>query len=389
MPIAIAGHTARTASARPSILFIINSLGGGGAERVVSRLLNLSHCYREHYRISLALLDKVEIAYPIPDFVTVHQLECEGSLYRSIWQLKRLVGRLKPDLRLSFLTRANIANCFASGASAAPWLISERINTSAHLGSGPRGALAKLFVRHTYPRARSAIAVSEGVGEDLIRSFNVSPDRIEVISNPVDLADIRAQAAKADPLGTAEPFIFAMGRLNKSKNHAMLMRGFARAAVPGRLVIAGDGPERESLLGLAQELGIADRVSLPGFIANPYAVMRRARIFALTSNVEGFPNALVEAMALGIPAVATNCPDGPAEILARKRIGEVSGLVIAPAGILVPVNDHILLAQALELLFDGPAREQVVAGANTRVRDYSPRKAVDSYWRIIARELAK
>lgn len=368
---------------------MINSLEGGGAERVLSRLLALSKSYAERYRISLALLDKVTLAYPIPDFVTVHQLDSRGSFWRSIRELRRLVRDLDPALRLSFLTRANVANRFASQRRAVPWIVSERINTSAHLGTGLRALVVKALVRATYPRATRVIAVSRGVGEDLVRHYGVDRRRIDVVANPVDLDAIRAEGAKPDALGIAGPFIFAMGRLTGSKNHAMLMRAFARSGLKARLVIAGEGPDREALLSCAQQLGIADRVDLPGFLANPYATMRRARVFALSSNVEGFPNALVEALALGVPAVATNCPDGPAEILAGKSIEEVEGLVVAEAGVIVPVDDDGLLAEALKTLFEGPVRDAVTAGANQRVQDYSPRQAVDNYWGIIERALAR
>ena len=376
-------------SGRPSILFVINSLAGGGAERVVSRLLALSEPYTDRYRISLALLDKAAIAYPVPDFVTVHQLDSRGSFWRSICELRRLVRQLKPDLRLSFLTRANVANRFASNRRSVPWLVSERINTSAHLGTGPRAALVKALVRLTYPSATRVIAVSRGVGEELIRHYGVDRERVDVVANPVDLDSIRAEAVKSEALDTARPFIFAMGRLTGSKNHAMLLRAFARSTLRARLVIAGDGPDREALLACAQQLGIADRVDLPGFLANPYATMRLARVFALSSNVEGFPNALVEALAVGVPAVATNCPDGPAEILANTSIEEVDGLVVAAAGLIVPVNDERLLAEALKMLFEGPLRDEVIAGANKRVQDYSPRQAVENYWGIIERVLAR
>ena len=376
-------------SHRPSILFVINSLAGGGAERVLSRLLALSEPYAERYRISLALLDKVDTAYPIPDFVTVHQLDSRGGFWRSILELRRLVRAADPDLRLSFLTRANVANRFAAPRRAVPWIVSERINTSAHLGTGLRALVVKALVRLTYPRATRVIAVSRGVGEELVRHYGVDRARIDVVANPVDLDAIRAEGAKPDALAIADPFVFAMGRLTGSKNHAMLMRAFARSGLAGRLVIAGEGPDRDALLACAQRLGIADRVDLPGFLANPYATMRRARVFALSSNVEGFPNALVEALALGVPSVATNCPDGPAEILAGKSLAEISGLVVAEAGVIVPVDDDRLLADALKMLFEGPLREAVITGATERIQAFSPRQAVEHYWGIIERALAR
>jgi N-acetylgalactosamine-N,N'-diacetylbacillosaminyl-diphospho-undecaprenol 4-alpha-N-acetylgalactosaminyltransferase len=116
--------------------------------------------------------------------------------------------------------------------------------------------------------------------------------------------------------------------------------------------------------------------------------MARARVFALSSNVEGFPNALVEALALNLPIVATNCPDGPAEILAGKTLSEIDGLTEAAAGILVPVDDTDSFAAGLKLAFDGVVRDRLVAGANHRAENFSPARAVDAYWQAIERSLA-
>lgn len=362
-------------------------MGGGGAERIMSHLLALSDSRREYFDIRLALLDRAVSAYPIPDWVKVHQLDCRGSFSASVRQMRDLVCRLQPVVRLSFLTRANIASGLAGGGL--PWLISERVNTAAHLGGRPYGFISRLLVRLTYPRAHHIVAVSQGVADGLVEQFAVCPSRITVIGNPIDIAAIRSQGAGPNPFSDIGPYIVAVGRLTRNKNFSMLIRAFSKADLPAKLVIAGEGEEQLSLQAVAAELGIADRVVFPGFLPNPYATVRHAELFALSSNSEGFPNALVEAMALGVPTVATNCADGPAEILAGKSRDEVHGVVQASAGILSPADNVDEFARALRMGFDPSIRKRIVQGASQRVEDFAPDIAVERYWSVIEGALSK
>ena len=365
------------------ILFVINSLAGGGAERVLTTLLAASGPWRERYALHLALLDDEPRAYPVPDWVTLHQLDARSRLGASLWQLRRLVGRLRPAATLSFLTRANVANAVAMAGRRRPWLVSERVNTSAHLGTGAGARLAKAMVRLTYPRADHVIAVSEGVVDDLVAHFGVAPARISAIANPIDHARIAALAAEPPAMTPAGPYIVAAGRLVPNKNFAMLLDAFARAALPPamRLVILGEGPERKALEQRAQALGIGARVDMPGFADNPFAIVARAALFAMPSNAEGFPNGLVEAMACGRAVVATNCASGPSEILAGRPRAALRGPMTVPAGAIVPTNDTDAFAEALrELMLDTTRREAAGAAARQRSLDYGVARAAADYW---------
>lgn len=374
---------------KPKILFVINSLMGGGAERVMSRLLSHTEQWTADYDIALALLDEEPVMHPVPSWVAVHQLSCRHRTGSSLAQLRKLVGTLEPQVTLSFLTRSNIAAGFAALGRDQPWIISERINTSAHLGRGLRAMLARALVRATYPRASRVIAVASGVGTDLVERFQISPDMIEVIPNPVDVHAIKAAAAAPCELWVREPYVLALGRLVPSKNHELLVRAFAGSEFEGRLIIAGEGPERARIQSLAAELGIGDRVMLPGFLANPYPALARAHVFALSSNVEGFPNALVEALALEVPVVATNCPDGPAEILAGRPADQLSGRTVAEAGILAPVGEVGSYAWALDRALDPRVRARIIAGGAERVRSYSPELITARYRAVIEDVLAR
>ncbi|MBA4753114.1 MAG: glycosyltransferase [Sphingopyxis sp.] len=362
---------------RKRILFAINSLAGGGAERVLATLLTGSVPWRGRHDIHLALLDDEPRAYELPEWVTVHQLDARHKLLPSLTQLRALVGRLSPDTTLSFLTRANIANAWAMAGRGRPWLISERVNTSAHLGDA---FAAKAMVRMVYPRAAHVIAVSEGVVDDLAANFGVARARMSAIANPVDHRRIAELAAEPPAFTPAGPYIVAAGRLMPNKNFPLLLRAYAEAAPAERLVILGEGPERGALDVLAASLGIADRVDMPGFVANPFAVVSRAQLYAMPSNAEGFPNGLVEAMACGVPVVATNCASGPSEILAGRSRDAISGSIAVDGGALVPTDDVPAFATALVEVLAEPRRSACGAKARERSLAYGVEQAAANYW---------
>nr|AUN37791.1 lipopolysaccharide core biosynthesis glycosyltransferase lpsD [uncultured bacterium] len=313
---------------RPRVLFVINSLTGGGAERVMTTLLSNSKDRLERYDIALAVLDDVPRAFQMPEWLMIFQLDCKGGTLASIRGIEQVVRTYDPDVTLSFLTRANFASCAAMMKLRRPRIISERTSTPAHLGSTFRQAVTKALMRALYSRATRVIAVSSGVADKLSSGFGVRSNLIEVIPNPVDFQALNAAAADRQDIEVEGPYIAAVGRLVSVKNYALLIRAFAAANLACKLVIAGEGPQRDALAELAAELRIADRVIMPGWLRNPYALVSNASLFALSSDIEGFPNALVEALALGVPAVATNCKDGPAEILARSGADRISGLSV-------------------------------------------------------------
>ena len=367
---------------KKKILFAINSLAGGGAERVLTTLLRASEGWCEHYDLHLALLDDEPRAYPVPNFVNLIQLDARFRLLPSLLQMRALVRSLQPDASLSFLTRANVANAFAMAGSGKPWLISERVNTSAHLGTG-RGALAaRTMVRMAYPRAHRIIAVSTGVVADLVENFGVSRARIVAIANPIDHDSIERSAGEPPAFRPDGPFIAAAGRLVPNKNFSMLIDAFAKADLPAHLVIFGDGPERGALEAQAQSLGIADRVHMPGFVDNPFAVLTRSQLFAMPSNAEGFPNGLVEAMACGLPVVATNCASGPSEILAGLAREDVDGPMDLDCGALVPPNDADCFADALRRVY-AAGRIPLGYAARRRSLQFGVEQAAANYWREI------
>lgn len=373
---------------KPRIVFVINSLVGGGAERVMTTLLAHSNDRAREFDISLAVLDDEPRAFDVPDWLTVHQLDCRHGTVASIRQLGNLIRRTAPSATLSFLTRSNVASVIASLRGSHRSIISERTSTSAHLGRGVRPAITKMMIRAFYPRASRVIAPSQDIAAKLQSDFGVRAQRIDVIPNPVDVEALQRASADDTAFEVGGDYVMALGRLVPVKNYELLIRAFAAAAIPGRLVIAGDGPERAHLESVARELGIADRLVLPGFLQNPYRALKGARVFALSSNVEGFPNALLEALALEVPVVATNCRDGPAGIVANSSAERIEGLKICDAGILTPVGDVETFAHALRLAIEDPLRSRLAAQGAALASQYSAASIVERYWQVIERAIA-
>lgn len=226
-----------------------------------------------------------------------------------------------------------------------------------------------------YPRADAVIAPSEGVGTDLKRIAGVPRERLHVIRNPIvneALTTLASEPVDHSWFAADEvPVVLGVGSLEPRKDFATLIRAFARLHEqrPCRLVILGEGEQRQELETLARTLGVADAVDLPGFRRNPYAYMARAGVFALTSRREGASAVIVEAMACGTPAVSTDCPSGPAEIL--------SGLD-PPA--LVPVGDDAALAECLAAVLDAPPSEETL---RQRISAHDSQVSARAYMRAV------
>jgi glycosyltransferase involved in cell wall biosynthesis len=227
------------------------------------------------------------------------------------------------------------------------------------------------FWRRVARRSRGLIVVSRGVAEEFAAITGVPPDKVHVVYNPVIQPQLARLAHEpADHpwlLDGGPPVILGVGRLTREKDFSLLIRAFAlaNAVRPCRLLIIGEGEERDRLMALAAELGVSDSVDLPGFQPNPLSFMRAARLLALSSPAEGFGNVLVEALYCGTPVVSTDCPHGPREILAGGEYGR-----------LAPVSDPQAMAAAIvETLNEEPDRKRLTA----RALEFSVEHSGDRY----------
>ena len=282
----------------------------------------------------------------IPAGTNLIRLEAHNSVQR----LPRLVGYLRAKRPAAMLSATHFANEIACLARTLARVntricISEHTNLASDIvdsRSRIRQQLLPLTTRYIYPMADAIIAVSNGVADGMCKVSGLARDRVTTIYNPIDFAQLRDSANQSVTetwlLTAHPPVIIAIGRLEAQKNFTNLIRAFALLlqTQDARLIILGEGSERKLLTLLLAELGLESVVSLPGFVSNPAAYMARARLFAMSSAWEGMPVSLIEALALGLPVVSTDCPSGPAEILDGGRYGE-----------LVPMNDSKALAAAM------------------------------------------
>ena len=225
----------------------------------------------------------------------------------------------------------------------------------------------------TYRAADLLIANSRGVAQGLHDLLGPTAPPIKVLLNPLDLNRCRSLAhAEPDHPWFRERrgrLLVMVGRLARMKDQSTMLRALALLPPDVRLVIFGDGRQRRRLAVLAERLGVAQRIDLPGFTNNPFAHVSRADAFVLSSRFEGSPNALLEALAVGTPAIATDCPSGPREILDHGRYGR-----------LVPIGDPRALADAiLETLVNPPDAALLDEAAQRYRLDH----AVQSYLQIL------
>jgi len=194
----------------------------------------------------------------------------------------------------------------------------------------------------SYRRAAKVVAVSTGSARDLIKLTDIDPNLVHVIPNPVITEQLFELAARPveDPWFSNDslPLLITVGRLTAAKNYPLLLKAFQRLLdkKDTRLVILGDGEERSELERLVREYGIEAQVKMPGYVDNPWAYMSKADLFVLSSKWEGLPTVLVEALALGIRVVSTDCEFGPRELLKDGKFGW-----------LVPSEDYVALADTM------------------------------------------
>lgn len=286
----------------------------------------------------------------LPAAVRVIDLKCRRVL-SSVRPLARYLEREKPDVLLSTLYYANLAAVWArSLTTVSPMLIlreATTVSAAAANSGGLRSRAIPTLVRLFYPRADVVVANSRGAARDLIDNVGVPRSMVRVIHNPScgdDIPILMREIVSHPWFGDGgPPIVLSAGRLSPPKRFDLLIRAVcaARQQRPLRLVILGDGEERDRLESLLDQMGARDYVSLPGSVDNPYAYMAKAALFVLSSAWEGLPNALIEAMACGLPVVSTDCPSGPREILETCVHGP------GHLGSLVRPNDVDGMAQAI------------------------------------------
>lgn len=305
------------------IAFVIYDLTGGGAEKVVSLLsLEMSKVHDVHI---ITFNDGVDYVYggvktnlDIPSnsnkFIKLY------NIFKRAIFLRKVFKKEKFDKIYSFMESANFPSILASRKT----IVSVR--------NHPLGFdfVTRFLMKHLYKYGQKVIVNSTQNKTTLEEYFNLS--NVEVIYNPLNLEDINYKMNKK--ISFDKPFILSIGRLHRQKGLDILIKAYAKTQVAqdAKLLIFGTGHLKAKLEELASELGVFEQIIFMGKTENPYAYMKKAKLFVLSSRHEGFPNVLVEAMACGCPVISTDCPTGPSEILQNNLNGilveneDISGL---------------------------------------------------------------
>ena len=368
------------AETRLRVAFFLSDLDAGGAQRTIVNLVNALP--PESFSVKLIVArnsgtarDWLDPAHEIVD------LGCARSR-GAVLPLRRYLAADHPDVLFATMVDANIVAALAVRlVRRRPRLILRETNP--HRARNDLGRFRRRAVRWAYTRADALVALSVGVGRELIDDYHLDPARVVTIHNPVDTEawDRRAQAARRSgppwaDFADGRPVLVAVGRLIRQKGFDLLLRALARCEGAGkeaRLVIVGDGPERSALDALARQFGIAERVLLAGFAADPAGWYAHGDLFALPSRWEGFGHVIVEAMACGLPVVAFDCPYGPADILSNGK-----------GGMLVPPENVDALAAAIDrLLGSHDELARLAAGALRAAERFSQARIAAQYSHLI------
>lgn len=348
--------------AKDKIMIVTRNMLGGGAERVIAQLSN--YFVERGKNCKIITLDKTAVFYPLDSRILVLPVgkKSDNKLVDKLkryWAVRKIVLQEKPDLVLSFPEEIAVYVILALLGTGIPVYASERNNPWVM----PDVKVTRILRTLMYPFTKGIIFQTK-----MAMSYFPVPIQKKgiVLSNPVD-----AQRIPKQYTGQREKVVVAAGRLSRQKNFPLLLRGFAKFAAKYpdyRLRIFGEGELRQELTTLAESLGIGDKVELPGRSSSLLEKMNSSAMFVLSSDYEGMPNVLLEAMCMGMPVISTDCRCGPRDLI-EDRIN----------GLLVPVDDADALCEAMEKMTDTDYAKHLADNAY-RLRDKLTSKEVFEDW---------
>jgi len=349
----------------------IHALHGGGAERVASQLAN--HWVRAGHEVTLITLDEVGTDHFATD-EAVHRvglgvmgsstnwLQAVRNNRARIKSLRKAIQAARPAVVLSLTDRMNVMTLMAARRLTVPVVIAEHSDPRHQLMPRPW----ELLRRWTYPHCAAAVALTDAVAEVIKKWTRGRP--LKTIPNSLQPPGRYC----SDSILREGRTLLAMGRLSREKGFDRLIRAFGRIAAQHsdwRLRIAGEGPERETLTALKEELNLGRQVELCGWVGDVESFLCSGSLFALSSIYEGFPMALLEAMACGLPVVSVDCDSGPRAIIRPDQ-----------NGILVPRDDEQALAKSLDRMMSDPRQRMALGREARQVADEYCWSAIADRW---------
>lgn len=355
-----------------NIAFIVPSLGPGGAERVVVTLANK---LVGKYNVTIITLNNEETNYKIDERIVIVCVKdtrqfssnfikalCEN--FKLIIRILKITKKNQSGLIVGFTTTANVLAIITSRLRKRKSIVSERANPEVYVPNSFWKALQNYY----YPKTNLLIVQSR-FSKDYF-SKKVSPEKIMILPNPVDQEIYKHQNLGED----RENIVLTVGRLDANKNQELLIRAFAN--LPENdwyLYIVGAGVLKEYYMQLVESLQIEKRVVFTGNVSKVWEYYNRAKIFAFCSNSEGFPNALLEAVTLGVPSISTNCKSGPSELI-EDNVN----------GFLIKINDQFALEEKLkQLMFNNENYQYMLRQAGRISQEFEPEKVLIRWCKVI------
>ncbi len=359
------------------VALVIHSLRAGGAERVATVIAD-GLARDRHEVLVLTTQPPSDDFYSLSDDVRrswTGPFDNKGVVRRAwdnlvrLRRIRRSILRFGPDVVISFMGITNVRVLLALRATGIPVIVTEHTDPK----SQPLPTPFLLAGRVSYRWSAFLVSPSHGVNSQ----FAWMPvGRRRVIPNPLPPGiDVMRSALPEWRPPPGRKLVVSMGRLRHFKGFDVLLEAFSRVSAQHpewNLLILGDGPERPILDERVSVLGLEDRVHLPGNQRNPFAILERCHVFALASRFEGFGNAIVEAMACGLPVVVTDCESGPRDIVTDGQ-----------NGLLVPVDDPDALAAGLERLMGSAELRRELAGRGAEhARRYRAEVILKEWYRL-------
>ncbi|MEA1955119.1 MAG: glycosyltransferase [Campylobacterota bacterium] len=378
-----------------NLSILIYSLASGGAERVVSILLEE---LKSKYNITLVLMNDT-IFYDVPSDVNIKYIEKSNPTESGIKKLLklpflafkyvRLCKENNTDISLSFMNRPNYINTISKIlGNKSKVIISERIAPSQEYKTdGLKDKISRKLISYLYPKADKIVPNAIGIMNDLVEKFHINSSSITVVNNPIDISKvISKQNDKVDFRDENFSFI-TIGRIQYQKNHKLLIDTMRN--IEAKLYIIGDGELRDVLENQIKELKLENKVILLGREENPYKYISKADCFVFSSLYEGFPNVLLEALACDLPVISSDCQSGPREILAPSSDVDFQlkeDIELVKYGILTAVNNKNSLEKAMKLMInDDTLRDAYAQKAKLRAREFDKDKIISKWIEVINR----
>ena len=359
---------------KKNIAFIIYSLNSGGAERVVSTLSNgLSNVYN----VTIITIINTKPFYQLNDSVNV--ISCESNAnnknnfitslttnYNIYKNIKNICKNQSIDILIGFMTTTNILTILAAKRLKKPVIVSERI----YPVFGKLSKFWRIMRRITYPKTDVLVVQTKPI----LEYFNsyIKTERLKILANPISSKLIEAKNNIHIP---KENIILNVGRLTNQKGQDIVIKAFSQINPSNwQLHLVGEGPKRKEYTNLINQLGMKDKILLTGRNNEISRYYLRSKIFVFPSRFEGFPNALTEAMYMGLPSISTDCPTGPSELIKDGM-----------NGFLTPLNDINLFSEKIKELIDNTEmRDQMGRNAAKSVIHLEENKVVKEWQKLIS-----